>query len=143
MGAHLVMKLQRATPFLTTLAWAIACGGRASPDPETGQSGAVGGHVADACAAGKEAYQQKRAQELQQLASIACSSDADCDRLWETNACVSTCGVAAPVTGMDAAGKRLSSFAELACAQCAPIPVPPCVPPSPIQCVQGQCNEVQ
>jgi hypothetical protein len=116
-----------------------ACGGQ-SRDAGTGSSDAARGKRADACDAGKTAYQQKRAQVLQSLSSRGCTTDTDCGSLWETNACVSTCGVAAPAAGVDAAAQELNAFAKDRCHSCAPIPVPPCVPPQPIQCVEGRCE---
>lgn len=122
---------------MVVLGLASACGGQ-SRDTETGQSGAAGG-TGDACDSGKAAYQQKRAQVVQKLSASGCKADADCGKLWETNACVSTCGVAAPAAGVDAATQELNAFAKDSCSSCAPIPVPPCVPPRPVQCIQGQC----
>ena len=119
---------------------ATACGGQ-SRGPETGQSGASGDPSGDACGSGKDAYQQKRTQVWQLLSASGCSTDADCGKLWETNACVSTCGTPAPAAGVDAATEELNAFAKNACSSCAPIPVPPCVPPGALKCVQGQCSE--
>lgn len=123
-----------------TVGLATACGGQ-SREPETGQSGVAGGTGSGACGAGKDAYQQKRTQVLQMLSSSGCATDADCGKLWETNACVSTCGVVAPAAGIEAATKELNAFAADSCSSCAPIPVPPCTPPQPIKCIQGQCAE--
>ena len=134
------MKLFRARFWVVAVGLATACGGQ-SRGPETGQSGAAGGSAGDACASGKDAYQQKRAQVLQKLSSSGCTTDADCGTLWETNACVSTCGVAASAAGVDAATQELNAFAKDSCGSCAPIPVPPCTPPQPIKCIQGQCGE--
>jgi hypothetical protein len=134
------MRLFRARLWVVAAGLATACGGQ-SRGPETGQSGASGETGSDACASGKEAYQQKRAQVLRTVASNGCTTDADCGTLWETNACVSTCGVAAPAAGIDAAAQELNAFAKGSCSSCAPIPVPPCTPPRPIKCIQGQCSE--
>jgi hypothetical protein len=134
------MKLSRTIYWLVVVGLA-ACGGQ-SREPGTGPRGAAG-HVreSDACVAGKAAYQQKRAQVLQRLSSSSCTTDTDCSKLWETNACVSTCGVATPAAGVDAAGQELNAFAQSSCSSCPPIPVPPCVPPQPIQCLEGRCTE--
>jgi hypothetical protein len=121
------------------VALAAACGGQ-SREAEMGARGAAGGKDDDACDAGKAAYQQKRAQVLQSLSSLGCTTETDCGSLWETNACVSTCGVAAPAAGVDAATHELNTFAQDRCRSCPPIPVPPCIPPQPIQCIQGRCE---
>jgi hypothetical protein len=116
---------------------AAACGGQ-SRDPAT-EARRAADHT---CSVGKAVYHHKRALVLQRLSSIGCKTDTDCDALWETNACTSTCGVAAPVAGIDVAARELKASAEEYCLDCAPIPVPPCTPPQPIQCIQGQCTEV-
>ena len=134
------MKLLRVTLGVLAVGSMAACGGH-SREPETGQSGAGGGTASDACGSGKDAYQQKRTQLLQKVTSSGCVTDSDCDTLWETNACVSTCGVAAPAAGIDAATQELNAFAKDTCSSCAPIPVPPCTPPQPIKCIQGLCGE--
>lgn len=129
-----------AAGFLVTLSGlAAACGGQSSRQAETGQSGAAGS--SDACASGKDAYHQQRERVLQQLAAQGCQSDSDCGTLWETNACVSTCGVAVPVAGLDGATQELNGVAKDACSTCPAIPVPPCAPPGPLRCVQGQCSD--
>ena len=133
------MMLSRAKMWVVVVGLTAACGGQ-SRTPETGPSGGASG-PSDACSSGKDAYQQKRAQVLQQVSSSGCAVDADCGKLWETNACVSTCGVPAPAVGVDAATQALNAFARDSCGSCAPIPVPPCVPPQPIKCIQSQCVE--
>jgi hypothetical protein len=132
------MRLSRAVLWVAMVGLAAACGGQ-SREAETGSHGAAGGRDA-ACEVGEVAYQQKRAQVLQSLSSRGCTTDTDCGSLWETNACVSTCGVAAPAAGVDAAAQELDAFAQDRCHTCAPIPVPPCVPPQAIQCVEGRCE---
>jgi hypothetical protein len=128
----------------SSLAFALlllaGCGGR-SREPETGQSGAAGGNGTAACASGKDGYQHKREQVLQTARASGCKEDADCGTLWESNACVSTCGSAVPRASIDAASAELLDWAKGACATCPPIPVPPCAPPGPLRCVQGQCAE--
>jgi hypothetical protein len=133
----LAMRLSCSGFWLILLSAVAACGGR-SRDPETG-SGFGGSR--DACSAGKDAYHHKREQVLQIAASSGCKQDADCGLLWETNACASTCGSPVPLASIDAATEKLFAMAKDACATCPPIPVPPCVPPGPLRCVQGQCTE--
>jgi hypothetical protein len=130
------MRLSCSGFWLVLLSAATACGGR-SREPETGSAGGA----RDACSAGKDAYQHKREQVLQSAASSGCKQDADCGSLWESNACVSTCGSPLPLARVDAATTELNALAKDACATCAAIPVPPCVPPGPLKCEQGQCRE--
>lgn len=134
------MMLLRAEFWVVALGLATACGGQ-SRAPETRPNAASGAPSSDACTSGKDAYQQKRTEVLQRISSSGCGADTDCGSLWETNACVSTCGVAAPAAGIDAATQELNALAKQSCGTCAPIPVPPCVPPQPIKCIQGQCAE--
>src|SRR5436189_1211753 len=105
------MRLTGAIFGVAVVGLAVACGGQ-SREAETGASGAAGGTHTDACGAGKAAYQQKRGQVLQSLSSRGCTTDTDCGSLWETNACVSTCGVSAPAVGVDAATQELNAFAQ-------------------------------
>ena len=78
---------------------------------------------------------------LAKLSQSACSADTDCAVLWETNACVSTCGTPAPVSAIDSATADLSDFAKKSCSSCGPIPIPPCAPPAPVTCQQGRCGQ--
>jgi hypothetical protein len=133
----LVMRLSCSGFWLILLSAATACGGR-SREPETGSAG---GGARDACSTGKDAYQHEREQILQRAASSGCKQDADCGSLWESNACVSTCGSPLPLASVDAATAELNAMAKNVCATCPAIPVPPCVPPGPLKCVQGQCAE--
>jgi len=119
---------------------AVACGGR-SREAETGPSGAAGTSEADACAEGKQTYQQKRSEVLQAGARNGCQQDADCGSLYESNACVAGCGLPFPASGVDATATQLHELASAVCASCPPIPIPPCVPPAPLKCVAGQCRD--
>jgi hypothetical protein len=110
----------------------IACGSNQT-------SSAAGGAGADQCGAGKTAYQKHRDELLAKALQTACTADADCAVLWETNACVSTCGTPAPASAIDGTTADLSAFAKKNCNFCAPIPIPPCVPPAPLTCQQGRC----
>jgi hypothetical protein len=116
------------------LALSAACGGRArEPEPGAARDG-------DACVTGKQKYHDERQALLDKLAASGCKVDADCGVFWENNACVSTCGVVVPSVGMAAASTELQNSAAELCSSCAPIPVPPCVPPQPVSCKQGQCS---
>jgi hypothetical protein len=112
---------------------ALACGGNQT-------SSAAGGAGADACGAGKTAYQKHREELLAKVTQTTCSADADCAVLWEGNACVQTCGTAVPASAIDSATADLNDFAKKNCGSCAPIPVPPCAPPGPLTCQQGRCG---
>ncbi len=111
----------------------LGCGGNQT-------SSAAGGAGADACGAGKTAYQKHREELLAKVSQTVCKLDADCAVLWENNACVSTCGTAAPASAIDGATAELNDFAKKNCSSCGPIPVPPCVPPQPLACQQGRCG---
>lgn len=119
---------------------AAACGGR-SREPETGKQGVAGSSGADACAAGKQTYQQKRSDVLQTAAASGCKQDAECGLLYESNACRAGCGVPLPVSAVDAAAAQLSEVASAICSSCPPMPIPPCVPPGQLKCVEGRCSE--
>lgn len=124
------------------LVLATACGGQSSRETHTGASNASGATDTDACEAGKQKYQQQRTQVLQKASASGCQTDQDCDTLWEVNACVSTCGTVTSKAGIEAAAAELNTLAQSVCTSCAPIPVPPCVPPGATKCIEGQCTEV-
>jgi hypothetical protein len=111
----------------------LACGGN--------QTSRVGGDAgAEACDAGKTAYQKHRQALLAKLAQTTCAVDADCGVLWEANACAASCGTAAPAGAIDGATAELNDFANKNCGSCQPIPIPPCAPPGPLTCQQGRCG---
>ena len=143
------------------LGLATACGGRAR-EPETGQQGAAGaissagsagtgqqgaaGAIssagsagADACELGRASY--KRDQDELVVTTNDCQQDSDCGTLWETNACVSTCGTPVPAAIIDSLAEWLRRSASLSCSSCPPIPIPPCAPPGPVKCIDGRCRE--
>lgn len=117
----------------------VACGGR-PPRAETGSNGAAGNTSADACTAGKQTYQRKRAEALHAAAS-GCERDTDCGLLYESNACLAGCGTPLLATAAEATAKQLSDVASNLCSSCSPMPIPPCAPPAPLKCVAGRCSE--
>jgi hypothetical protein len=123
---------------LLALGLATACGGR-SREAEMGQSGAAGSSGADACTAGKDTYKRERDELV--TTSNGCQKDADCGTLWETNACVSTCGTPVPAAIVDSLTELLRTSASRNCSSCPPIFDPPCTPPRPLKCIQGRCSE--
>lgn len=135
------MKRTLADGWVVLLGLATACGGQPSREPQTGD--ANGGTDAKACEAGKQKYLAQREQLLKKTAASGCQTDLDCGTLSEVNACVSTCGTITPKAGIDAATAELNDLAQSVCNSCAPIPVPPCVPPGATKCVEGQCTEVR
>lgn len=126
--------------FLVTLAALAACGGR-SREAETGQSGAAGTSGTDACASGKQTYQEKRSEVLEPAAASGCSQDTDCASFYEDNACVARCDAPFPAKAIEAATVRLRQLANAECGSCPPILTPPCAPPGPLKCVEGRCTE--
>jgi hypothetical protein len=132
-----------ARGWVLALGLVAACGGQSARQPETGASSTAGGTDANACEAGKQKYLAQREQVLQKASASGCQTDADCGTLWEVNACISNCGTITSKTGIDAAAAELNTLAQSVCSSCAPIPIPPCVPPGETKCVQGQCAEVR
>jgi hypothetical protein len=109
---------------------------RPAKEPSDGSLGSEGG---DACKAGKATYHDRRAALLKQAETTTCSVDADCGILNESNRCVVTCGTPLPAAAVSEIQPKLDPLATEQCGTCPPLPIPPCAPPGPLTCQQGQC----
>lgn len=93
----------------------------------------------DACKNGQAAYSTFRMQLIEKYNSIGCKTPMDCAIVYETNRCVSGCGIALPVSVADSAQQNLRASADNNCSSCPPVPTPQC-PAASVSCVQGTCS---
>lgn len=114
---------------------ALGCGGQAKEPSDA----AVGSEGGAACKDGKSAYQAQRAAWVKQAEAATCNVDADCGVLNESNRCVVTCGTSLPLKAVSELQPKLEALASEQCGTCPPLLIPPCAPPGPLTCQQGQC----
>ena len=68
----------------------------------------------------------------------------DCETVWLSTSCAQSCSDVVGIGGVDAFAAAVDEAENGICADhpsCRP-PVPPCVPPAPVVCVDGACVEV-
>ncbi len=96
--------------------------------------------VREACAAGQVSYFDFRKQLIEKYSSLGCIKSEECGVLWENNRCTASCGVPLPAAFVNDATANLKVFAEMSCASCGPVPIPPCPAPAPLYCGDGACR---
>ena len=92
-----------------------------------------------ACNAAMAQYQGERQAYLSKYGEAPCKQDTDCGLVFESNACVSTCGVALPVSTASFYANNLIPAAMTCDASCPPLPPPPCARLNAV-CSNGMCT---
>jgi hypothetical protein len=97
--------------------------------------------VSQACNAAQASYASNREAMIQKYGSTPCKIDSECKIVYETNACVTNCGVALPVSTAGFFESNIESWAAACNAACPAKPLPPCLALSAV-CSNGLCTLV-
>jgi hypothetical protein len=95
--------------------------------------------VSKACNDAETAYTAQRSTLLEKYGATSCLVDADCAFVFESNACVTTCGEALPTSTAVDFSANLMMLAVACDAACPLLPPPPCVQLTAI-CSNGTCT---
>ncbi|MEI9951835.1 MAG: hypothetical protein WDO74_23345 [Pseudomonadota bacterium] len=93
-----------------------------------------------ACQMGVQTYSAQRTAMLKKY-SLGCSRSSECVTIAPVNLCEHGCSYGALWYGVaDSFESNLSDAADMYCASCPQVPVPPCAPPPMARCINGQCQ---
>jgi hypothetical protein len=97
--------------------------------------------VSALCNKAQLVYQSDRKAMLEKYGMSGCMIDGDCRLVFESNACVSSCGVALPVSTAGFFETNIQGDANACDSACPPLLSPPCVPLTAV-CSNGMCTAV-
>jgi hypothetical protein len=97
--------------------------------------------------AGREMLASTEAQRIAEGTHRSCSRNEDCVRASIDTSCSAACGAVVSVDGADALAASVAAIDRNVCRDyvergCGPVSIPPCVPPLPLRCQDGECVEV-
>jgi len=89
----------------------------------------------------------EQASAAGEAAPVSCVTSRDCQRVSIDTACSASCGAVANASGAEDVALAMARIDAGICREfdadgCGPRIIPPCVPPRPIECVNGTCTEV-